>query len=112
MQFQGYATSTLPVGSLRACGGERLAALQPSSAAHGVQPPVSSRSVPMHQLLLPQLMGLLAISKLRDKHSTNGESEGMGKGVPSGALTLVVLSVRVLEIGLRSSTRKGKRRSC
>jgi len=59
MQFQGYATSTLPVGSLRACGGERLAALQPSLAAHGVQPQVSSRSVPMH-LLLPQLMGLLA----------------------------------------------------
>jgi len=89
MQFQGYATSTLPVGSLRACGGERLAALQHSSAAHGVQPPVSSRSVPMHQLILPQLMGLLAISKLRDKHSTHGESEGMGRGVPPGALTLV-----------------------
>ena len=89
MQFQGHATSTLPVGSLRACGGERLAALQPSSAAHGVQPPASSRSVPMHQVLLPQLMGLLAISKLHDKHSTNGESEGMGRGVPSGALTLV-----------------------
>ena len=48
---------------------------------------VYSRSVPMHRLLLPQLLGYL--SKLCYKHSTNGESEGMGRGVPSGALSLV-----------------------
>jgi len=29
------------------------------------------------------------VSKLCNKHVTNGESEGMGRGVPSGALTLV-----------------------
>jgi len=72
MPFQDYATPTLPVGSLRVCGGERLAALQPSLAAHDMKPLVSSQSVSMHQVLLPQLMGLLAIAKLCDKYSTNG----------------------------------------
>jgi len=37
----------------------------------------------------PTTAGLLAISKLCYKHSTNGESEGKGRGVPSGALSLV-----------------------
>ena len=37
----------------------------------------------------PTTSGLLVISKLCYKHSTNGESEGMGRGVPSGVLSLV-----------------------
>ena len=40
MPLQCYATSTLPMESLRACGGAHLAALQPSTAAQGMQPPV------------------------------------------------------------------------
>jgi hypothetical protein len=36
LPFQSYATSTLPMGSLRAWGGECLRALFPSSVAHDI----------------------------------------------------------------------------
>ena len=36
LPFQSYATSTLPMGSLRAWGGECLRALFPSSMAHDI----------------------------------------------------------------------------